>query len=74
MARRAAKANPLSGTGSAPLESLWVTLEAIVGVFSLLLASVLAARVKHHQTHLSELTLPIASTSQSLTPHCRPGF
>ena len=70
----AATANPLSGTGSAPLESLWVTLEAIVGVFSLLLAFVLVARVKCHQTRLSELTFPIVSTGPSLTPHSRPGF
>jgi hypothetical protein len=70
----AATANPLSATGSAPLESLWVTLEAIVAVLSLLLAFVLVARVNRHQTHLSELTFPIVSTAPSLTPHCRPGF
>jgi hypothetical protein len=49
-------------------------LEAVVGVFSLPLASVLVARVKRHQTHPSKLTFPIVSTSPSLTPHCRPGF
>ena len=54
--------------------TMWMTLEAIVAVFSLLLALALVARVKRHQTHLSELTFPIVSTGQSLTPHSRPGF
>lgn len=70
----AATANPLLETGSAPLDSLWVTLEAFVGVFSLLLAFVLVARVKRRQTHLSKLTFHIFSTSPSLTPHFRPRF
>jgi hypothetical protein len=70
----AATTNPLSGTRSAPAERLWLMLEAIVGVFSLLLAFAIIARVKRHQTHVSELTFPIVSTSPSLTPHSRPGF
>ena len=70
----AATANPLSETGWAPLEGRWVTLQAIVGVFSLLLAFVLVARVKRHQAHPGKLTFPIVSTSPSLTPHFRPGF
>jgi DDE family transposase/transposase-like protein DUF772 len=70
----AATANPLSATRSAPLESPWVTLEVIVGVFSVLCAFVLVARVTHHQPHLGELTVPIVSTAPPLTPHSRPGF
>ena len=64
----AATSNPLSGSGSAPLQSLWVTL----CVSSLLLGFALVCRVKRHQTHLGELTFPIISIGQSLNPHSRP--
>ena len=69
----AATANPLSGSESTPLDSLWVTLGALVGGFSMFLGFVLVARLKRHQTHLVELFFPIVPIGLSLTPHSRPG-
>jgi len=68
----AATSNPLSGDQSAPLSGLWVTLEAFVGVFSLLLDCALVARFTRDRIHRDDLTIAICSIGPSLTTHSRP--
>jgi hypothetical protein len=70
----ATTSNPLSGSGLEVLGWSLMILAAIVSVSSPLLGAALAALVTRQQTHLDQLTHPIAPIIRPLTPGSRPGF